>query len=151
MIASLREWRPCCDVRSARTLLRRYAEQARSYTTTSAKLRTPAPTSRWRELKHGFPPAVAARRLCTRNAFVLQALGERLIDADYETRRARPGFLPPVTSEQIGRLLGQVEVWLSQARRAAGDNGYRIDAELALPADLPEWVTAGGSSRAHQG
>lgn len=95
------------------------------------------------------PPAVAAQRLCTWNAFVLQTLGERLIDADYETSPRTAGFLPPVTSEQVGRLLGQVEGWLSRARRAAADSGYRVGDELALPADLPDWVTVEPCPPAH--
>ena len=95
------------------------------------------------------PPAVAAQRLCTWNAFVLQTLGERLIDADYEISPRTAGFLPPVTSEQVGRLFGQVEGWLSLARRAAADSGYRVDAELSLPADLPDWVTVEPCPPAH--
>lgn len=84
--------------------------------------------------------AVPAQLLCTWNAFVLQTLGEQLIDADYAADPRTVGYLPEVTAEQVARLLGQVESWISRARRAAVDPGYRLADELALPADLPEWV-----------
>ena len=85
-------------------------------------------------------PAVSAQLLCTWNAYVLQTVAEQLIDADYAADPRTAGYLPEVTAEQVGRLLGQVEGWVSRARQAAGNPGYRLADELALPADLPEWV-----------
>ena len=86
--------------------------------------------------------AVAAQGLCTWNAFVLQILGERLIKADQETSPRPAGVLPLVTAEQASRVLSHVEGWLGRAQRAGADPGFRIEEEVALPADLPDWVDA---------
>ncbi len=85
-------------------------------------------------------PAAAGQLLSVWNAFVLQTLGEHMIDADYAAGPNTVGYLPPVTAEQVGRLLGQVESWLSRSRQAATNPDYRLADELLLPADLPDWV-----------
>ena len=95
-----------------------------------------------------IPLALAAQGLCTWNAFVLHTLGERLISG-YETSPRSAGFLPLVTAEQVSRLLGQVDGWLGRARLAGVDPGYFIDDEVAVPADLPDWVEAKPCPPAH--
>ncbi|WP_214321243.1 hypothetical protein [Nonomuraea sediminis] len=83
-----------------------------------------------------------SRRLCTWNAFVLQSIGEHLLDADYAADPSTAGYVPPVTARQVGACFAQVEGWVSRARQSAGNPAYQVDKELRLPADLPEWAEA---------
>ncbi|MEV1242955.1 hypothetical protein [Nonomuraea sp. NPDC049750] len=92
-------------------------------------------------LWHG-PQGAAGQLLCVWNAFVLQAIGEHLLDADYTADPRTSGFVPPVTARQVGACFAQVEGWVSRARQAAGNPGYLGEQELLLPADLPEWAEA---------
>ena len=92
-------------------------------------------------LWHG-PQGAAGQLLCVWNAFVLQAIGEHLLDADYAADPRTSGFVPPVTAHQVGACFAQVEGWVSRARQAAGNPGYLVEKELLLPADLPEWAEA---------
>lgn len=82
-------------------------------------------------------PATQAQLLCAWNAFALQTLGDRILDADYRSSPPTVGFVPEVTAEQVLAFYGQVEGWLSRAHEAASNPSYRLDA--ALPADLPPW------------
>lgn len=82
----------------------------------------------------------ASQLLCTWNAFVLQTLGDQLVEADYAADPRTVGYLPPVTAEQAAAFLGEVEQWSARARRAAADPQCDVAAELALPAALPGWV-----------
>ncbi|KAB8181320.1 hypothetical protein [Microbispora catharanthi] len=92
-------------------------------------------------LWHG-PQAAAGQLLCTWNAFVLQAIGEHLLDADYAADPRTVGYVPQVTSLQVGACFAQVEGWVSRARQAAGNSRYLVEKEILLPADLPEWAEA---------
>ncbi|WP_214322728.1 hypothetical protein [Nonomuraea sediminis] len=92
-------------------------------------------------LWHG-PQAAAGQLLCTWNAFVLQAIGEHLLDADYAADPRTVGYVPQVTSLQVGACFAQVEGWVSRARQAAGNSRYLVEKEMLLPADLPEWAEA---------
>ncbi|NUR88985.1 MAG: hypothetical protein HOY71_33280 [Nonomuraea sp.] len=94
-------------------------------------------------LWHG-PQAAAGQLLCTWNAFVLQAIGEHLLDADYAADPRTAGYVPQVTSQQVGNCFAQVEGWVSRARQAAGNSRYLVEKEILLPADLPEWAEASG-------
>lgn len=85
-------------------------------------------------------PGQATQLLSTWNAFALQTLGDRLIEADYAADPGTVGYLPPVTAEQAARFLGEVQQWSAYARRAASDPGFDLGAQLALPAPLPAWV-----------
>lgn len=84
---------------------------------------------------------VAARRLlCVWNAYVLQTIGEHLLDA------VRPYDDGEVQGEAATRILasfGQVERWLFQARRIALDPTYRIENHVDLPAEPPPWHEGG--------
>lgn len=91
----------------------------------------------------------ASQLLCTRNAFVLQTLGDQLIDADYAADPRTVGYLPPVTAEQAAAFLGEVEQWAALARRAAVDPQCDVTVELALPAALPRWVQVEPCPRPH--
>ena len=84
-----------------------------------------------------LPPATQAEILCTWNAFVLQTLGDRLLDADYQNNPDTKGFVLPVTADQILRFYGQVEEWLNRAQQAHYNPDYKLD--VAVPVELPAW------------
>jgi len=84
------------------------------------------------------PPATRAEFLCGWNAFVLQTLGNDILDADYDASPATVGYVPPVTAEQVLAFYGQVEEWLDRARQAHASPDYRLDVEV--PAPLPAWT-----------
>lgn len=82
-------------------------------------------------------PATQAQFLCAWNAFVLQTLGDRFLEADYEANPATAGYVPPITAEQALAFYTQVESWLNRAYQAGINPDYRLDA--SLPANLPAW------------
>lgn len=92
-------------------------------------------------LWHG-PEAASGRLVCVWNAFVLQSIGEHLLDADYAADPGTVGYVPPVTATQVTACFDQVEGWVSRARQAAGNPGYQVEREIQLPVDLPEWAEA---------
>ncbi|MCP2342835.1 hypothetical protein [Actinomadura rupiterrae] len=87
-------------------------------------------------------PGVAGQLLCSWNAFVLQSIGEHLLDADYAADPRTAGYVPPVTHTQVTACFDQVEIWTSRARQAAGNKAYNVADAVRLPADLPEWAEA---------
>ncbi|MEV4096542.1 hypothetical protein [Streptosporangium saharense] len=95
------------------------------------------------------PEAVSAQQLYAWNAFVLQTLGDKMIEADYRADTRTVGYLPQVTAEQVWAFFGQVEGWLSLARQAAANPGFRIADPRALPADLPGWIEVRPCPSAH--
>lgn len=84
-----------------------------------------------------LPPATRAASVCAWNAFVLQALGNDILDADDEAHPATAGFVPPVTAEQVLAWFTEVETWLDRAQQAHANPEYRLDVEV--PAELPTW------------
>ncbi|GAB3971944.1 hypothetical protein GCM10029978_048070 [Actinoallomurus acanthiterrae] len=88
--------------------------------------------------------AAAGRLLCVWNAYVLQTLGEHLLDAvdPYDDGTVRSG-----AAARILAFLGQVERWLFHARRTAIDSAYRIDQHVRLPAEPPTWLEDEPSDR----
>lgn len=84
-----------------------------------------------------LPPATQAEILCTWNAFVLQTLGDRLLEADYANDPDTKGFVLPITADQILRFYGQVEEWLNRAQQAHYNPDYKLD--IAVPVELPAW------------
>ncbi|RFU43277.1 hypothetical protein DZF91_02195 [Actinomadura logoneensis] len=87
-------------------------------------------------------PGVSSQLLCAWNAFVLQSIGENLLDADYSADPRTVGYVPPVTHTQVTACFDEVEPWSSRARQAAGNSSLDLSATLRLPADLPEWAEA---------
>jgi hypothetical protein len=85
-----------------------------------------------------LPPAARAELLCAWNAFVLQTLGNDILDADYEASPATVGYVPPATARQVLAFYDQVEEWLDRARQAHASPDYRLDVEV--PAELPRWT-----------
>lgn len=86
--------------------------------------------------------------LCTWNAFALQSLGNEFLDADFNHDPKTKGFVPPATADQILRYYGQVEGWLSRAYQAQTNPAYRLD--VAVPADLPPWISTHPEPEAHR-
>ena len=93
------------------------------------------------------PPSVQATLLCAWNAMVLQTLGDRYLEADYEDSPGTIGYVPRVTATQALACYGQVEGWLGRAAQAQLDEAYRLD--LALPAELPAWGETEPCPRPH--
>lgn len=93
------------------------------------------------------PPATRAEFLCGWNAFVLQTLGNDLLDADYDASPATVGYVPPATAQQVLAFYDQVEAWLDRARQAHASPDYRLDVQV--PAELPEWAELEPAPRAH--
>lgn len=91
----------------------------------------------------------SSQLLCTWNAFALQTLGDALVEADYRGDPRTVGFLPKATAEQSAAFLGQVEPWLTAARRGAADPGFDVATVVALPATLPGWVKVEPCPQSH--
>jgi hypothetical protein len=85
-------------------------------------------------------PATQVEILCTWNAFVLQTLGDAVLDADYARDPATRGFVPPAVADQSLSFYSQVEGWLSRAGQAHFNPAYRLD--VYVPAQLPPWNEA---------
>lgn len=94
-----------------------------------------------------FDPATQIWLLCAWNAFVLQALGDQFVQADYQLSPATAGYLLPVTVEQVLAFYSQVEGWIGRARQAQTNAAYRLD--VHVPADLPPWSMAEPCPRSH--
>ncbi|RYG71426.1 hypothetical protein EON80_05230, partial [bacterium] len=88
-----------------------------------------------------------AELLCTWNAFVLQTLGDRFLEADYENDPQTVGFVPPITADQILVFYTQVEPYLSRAQQAHHNPDYKLD--IAVPAQLPPWSEVEPCPNAH--
>lgn len=93
------------------------------------------------------PEATQAALLCAWNAFALQVLGDRLLEADYESEPSTVGYLEPVTAEQAMAFYGQVPHWLSRARQARASSSFRLDVQV--PAALPRWSEVEPCPRPH--
>lgn len=92
-------------------------------------------------------PAAKAEILCTWNAFVLQTLGDRFLDADYQGDPLTAGFVPPITADQILSFYMPVEGWLNRAQQAHHNPDYKLD--LPVPAQLPAWSEVEPCPNAH--
>jgi hypothetical protein len=93
------------------------------------------------------PPAARVERLCAWNALVLQTLGTALLDADYARHPATAGYVPQPTAAQALAWFAEVEPWVTRARQARANPGYRVD--TFLPAALPPWIGGPGKVPAH--
>ena len=83
-----------------------------------------------------FPPDVAGRLLCAWNAYVLQTVGEHLLDA---VRYRTFGSVRAEVASRILEFLGPADRWLYQARLTAADPSYRLADNVDLPAEPPSW------------
>ncbi len=92
-------------------------------------------------------PAAKSEVLCTWNAFVLQTLGDRFLDADYQGDVKTVGFVPPITADQILTFYTPVEGWLNRAQQAHHNPDYKLD--MPVPAQLPAWSEVEPCPNAH--
>ncbi len=77
-------------------------------------------------------------RLCAWNAFALQSIADRLLDADSAADRATEGYVPRSTLRFARACYDQVPDWLGLARGFRSDPDPRIS--TGLPARLPLWL-----------
>jgi hypothetical protein len=94
-------------------------------------------------------PAVGGHLLATWNAFVLQTLGEAMLDADYVVDPGTVGFVPPVTFEQTWSWLATAAEWLSIAQQARANPDYDPRDLFDLPSDPPAFVEVEPCPQAH--
>jgi hypothetical protein len=94
-----------------------------------------------------IPPATRAEFLCAWNAFVLQTLGNDILEADYAEYPTTAGFVPPVTADQVMAYFSQVEGWLDRAHQAQANPDYQLDVDV--PAELPPWSEVEPSPESH--
>lgn len=76
-------------------------------------------------------------RLCAWNAFALQTIADRLLDADSAADPGTAGYVPRSTLGFARACLDEVPDWLSLARAIQSDPDPRIS--IRLPARLPGW------------
>ncbi|HST62495.1 MAG TPA: hypothetical protein VLK84_27570 [Longimicrobium sp.] len=93
------------------------------------------------------PPATRSAFLCAWNAFVLQTLGNEILDADYRGEPATLGYVPPATARQVHAFYESVEGWVNRAYQAQANPDYRLD--VPVPARLPAWEDGAVDSPAH--
>uniref|UniRef100_UPI0037502CE7 hypothetical protein n=1 Tax=Armatimonas sp. TaxID=1872638 RepID=UPI0037502CE7 len=93
------------------------------------------------------PSATQSEVLCSWNAYALQLLGDKFIEADYAGSPTTRGYLPPVTGDQVLSFYQQVEGWMSRARQAHSNPNYRLD--VGVPAELPPWSEVEPCPNAH--
>ncbi|HST60457.1 MAG TPA: hypothetical protein VLK84_17285 [Longimicrobium sp.] len=94
-----------------------------------------------------IPPATRAELLCAWNAFVLQTVGNDILNADYTDDADTAGYVPRVTADQLMSFFGQVEGWMDRAHQAQANPDYRLDVEV--PARLPPWSEVDPSPPSH--
>jgi hypothetical protein len=76
-------------------------------------------------------------RLCAWNAFALQTIADRLLDADAAADPATEGYVPRSTLGFARACYDQVPDWLSLARSIRSDPDPRL--ANRLPSRLPRW------------
>jgi hypothetical protein len=86
------------------------------------------------------PTAASSHQLATWIGFVLQTIGEHLIDADYEIRPRTAGYLPRSTFQLAEWCLVAVRGWLIRAHQARTVPTCDLRRQLALPLLLPPWI-----------
>jgi hypothetical protein len=95
------------------------------------------------------PNGVSGHLVATWNAFVLQTMGARLLDADYAADTGTVGYVPPAIFDQVWSWFCAAAGWLSQARQAASNPDYDLAGTLRIPAALPAWVEVEARPLAH--
>jgi hypothetical protein len=76
-------------------------------------------------------------RVCAWNAFALQTIADKLIEADTAADPVTEGYVPRSTLRYMSACVDLVRHWIRQARIAESDPAARVAA--ALPARLPAW------------
>ncbi|BDP43456.1 hypothetical protein DAETH_34250 (plasmid) [Deinococcus aetherius] len=94
------------------------------------------------------PRHVGLELACAWNAFTLQTLGDRMLEADEAADPGTAGFVPPVTFDQVQGYYTEVGRWLGYASQAEHDAGFDLPAGT-LPARLPDWSPVEPCPRPH--
>ncbi|EYB66334.1 MULTISPECIES: hypothetical protein [Deinococcus] len=85
---------------------------------------------------------------CAWNAFALQTLGDKMLEADDAADPDTVGFVPPVTFDQVNAYYTEVGRWLGHASQAGHDPDFALPAGT-LPARLPDWSPVEPCPRPH--
>ncbi|MPY68270.1 hypothetical protein F8S09_16560 [Deinococcus sp. SDU3-2] len=85
---------------------------------------------------------------CAWNAFTLQTLGDKMLEADEQADPGTAGFVPPVTFGQVEGYYTEVQRWLAYASQAEHDPQFDLPADI-LPAPLPAWAPVEPCPRPH--
>lgn len=96
----------------------------------------------------GMPRQLGLELACTWNAFALQTLGDKMLEADEQADPGTVGFVPPVTFQQVQSYYAEVQRWLAHASRAEHDPDFRLP-RGSLPARLPDWSPVEPCPRPH--
>ncbi|WP_460344785.1 hypothetical protein [Actinoallomurus acanthiterrae] len=81
-------------------------------------------------------------------AYVLQMLGEQLLDADHAAHPQAPGFVSMTTAEQVLLLFDEVDSWMSRSGGPATELSGR-SGPVCFAAPFPRWVRIEPHPRAH--
>ncbi len=100
-------------------------------------------TSPFRVKRH-----VGLELACAWNAFALQTLGDKMLEADETADPDTVGFVPPVTFDQVQGYYTEVGRWLGYASQAGHDPAFELPAGT-LPARLPDWSPVEPCPRPH--
>lgn len=87
----------------------------------------------------GTPRSRPVYRLCVWNAFALQTLGDRMLEADERLDPPTAGFVPPQTYDLVLKFYIQSAEWYEAAQEARSNPGFYPG---ELPAGLPNWAGA---------
>ncbi|GBF04657.1 hypothetical protein DAERI_020254 [Deinococcus aerius] len=85
---------------------------------------------------------------CAWNAFALQTLADKMLEADEAADPSTVGFVPPVTFDQVNAYYAEVGRWLGYASEAEHDPAFELPART-LPAKLPKWSPVEPCPRPH--
>ena len=89
-----------------------------------------------------LPTHYQLQQLCLWNAFVLQTLGDQLLQTDYRFKPLTIGYVPALVAKQTQYFYQPIETWLNKAQQAQHNplyNNHSINTEL--PSLLPTWLT----------
>ena len=89
-------------------------------------------TSIWRQ-----PPDEAMLRVCVWNAFALQLLADKILEANDTLDPLTAGFVPPQTHQAVLTLYETSSRWYKNAQQAKKDSKFQPS--IKLPASIPGW------------
>ncbi|GAA4629372.1 hypothetical protein GCM10023196_049850 [Actinoallomurus vinaceus] len=104
----------------------------------------------WREdlrVKAASSPEATERLIVVWYAYVLQVVGEHMLDADYAARPQTAGFVSMTTAEQVAVFFDGADSWMARSGGPATDLSDR--AVQMRPAPFPRWVKIDPCPRAH--
>ena len=99
--------------------------------------RRAAGTSAYSLVDEPAAKAVPLVGVCAWNAFALQTIADKLVEADAAADPATAGYVPRSTIGYMSECLDLVQHWLRQARIVESDPNARVAG--SLPARLPIW------------